>query len=145
MPSGEIFVIVGSAAALTAPALGSAASATPAHAATPKPAPHPAAAIPEGCGVTLRDAPYKYGGGTQVLAEFTSGGYCATGPATLRLFESVDRVHWKEVAENHQDGVYGFVTYVSGPCTPGTNWYLGGFLPDDGSFKSSSPITSFTC
>jgi hypothetical protein len=145
MPSREIVVIVGSAAAVTAPVLGAVAGATAAHAATPRPAPHPAAAIPEGCGMTLREAPYKYGGGNQVLGEFTSGGYCAGGPATVRLFESPDRVHWKTVTTSHQDGLYEFVTYVSGNCSPGTNYYLAGFLPDDHSFKSSSPVVTFTC
>jgi hypothetical protein len=145
MPRRELTAIVGAATVVIAPTV--LATATPAHAATPTFAPHtPAAAspIPEGCELTLTDGPYKYGDGTQVFARFT-GGYCGYGSGTVRLFESPDGVHWKTVTTRHQGNVNELISYVTGNCSPGTNWYFAGFVPDDGSFKSSSPLAQFTC
>jgi hypothetical protein len=62
---------------------------------------------------------------------------------TMRIRASADQTHWKTVAQGHQAA--DNVDQVSGPCLPGTNWYLAAFIANDSSFKAVSDAVQHTC
>ncbi len=72
----------------------------------------------------------------------------STCPGTLSLFVSSDGQTWGKtgIASQHVDPSH--YQPVTGPCSPGTNWYKGRFVSDDGSVTIRTDTvapTKFTC
>jgi len=99
---------------------------------------------------TCVSAPNMYGpiqntpSEVQVQAGFDKSNF-GPCPGTLSLRASVDHTQWKTVGSAHLDN--GSAT-VNANCLPGTWWYKGLYVSDDGTVvretDTSSP-TQFTC
>ena len=69
-------------------------------------------------------------------------------PGALYLEASSDHTHWKLLNNQHTTGVESESLTVQQGCLPGTWWYQGVYMKDDGSFKAGTDSfapTQFTC
>ena len=118
----------------------------------------PAAADTTSAGVVLinqkckLDAPWlhNFSGEVSTALEpnnFKGAASCEL-PGTLSLQATQDHSSWKSLGEIHRS-VWSMGDPLNGGCQPGTWWYQGYFVADDGSFTGGTDNlgfpTQFTC